>query len=124
MVDPAYNQQNTASTTTIADSGPSQQETNIAIKIVVFLIFSYAGWTIYKRLKYKYGKYRKRQYFSSCVKENAIRKQHYKCAICKKSVGIWDYDHIDSNRSNNDPSNCQALCPNCHAKKTRGLLKQ
>jgi hypothetical protein len=20
-------------------------------------------------------------------------------------------------------SNCQALCPNCHAKKTRGLLK-
>jgi 5-methylcytosine-specific restriction endonuclease McrA len=39
-------------------------------------------------------------------------------------MGLWDYDHIDGNRSNNDPSNCQALCPNCHAKKTRGLLKQ
>jgi 5-methylcytosine-specific restriction endonuclease McrA len=37
---------------------------------------------------------------------------------------VWDYDHIDGNRSNNKISNCQALCPNCHAKKTRGLLKQ
>jgi hypothetical protein len=124
ILDPAYSQQNAASTTTTTDLGPSQQESNISIKIVVFLILSYAGWTIYKRLKYKYGKYRKRQYFPSYVKENAIRKQHYKCAICKKSACIWDYDHIDGNRSNNDPSNCQALCPNCHAKKTRGLLKQ
>ena len=60
MVDPAYSQQNTASTTT-TDLGPSQQETSITIKIVVFLIFCYAGWTIYKRLKYKYGKYRTSQ---------------------------------------------------------------
>jgi hypothetical protein len=37
---------------------------------------------------------------------------------------VWDYDHIDENRSHNDFNNCQALCPNCHAKKTRGLLKQ
>ena len=62
MVDPAYSQENAASTTT-SESGPSQQETNITIKIVVFFIFCYAGWTIYKRLKYKYGKYRKRQIF-------------------------------------------------------------
>ena len=127
MVDPAYSQQNTASTTTTTsttDLGPSQQETNITIKIVVFLIFCYAGWTIYKRLKYRYGKYRKRQYFPTYIKEDTIRKQHYKCAICKRGINIWDFDHKDGNRSNNDPSNCQALCPNCHAKKTRGLLKQ
>ena len=124
MVYPAYSQEDAASTTTIADSGPSQQETNITIKIVVFLIFCYAGWTIYKRLKYKYGKYRKRQYFPTYIKEDTIRKQHYKCAICKRGTSIWDFDHKDGNRSNNDTSNCQALCTNCHARKTRGLLKQ
>jgi hypothetical protein len=124
MVDSAYVQQIAASTTTTIDSGPSQQEIYITIKIVVFFIFCYAGWTIYKRLKYKYGKYRKRQYFPIYVKQNVIRKQHYKCAICKKSAGIWDYDHRDGSRFNNNPSNCQALCPNCHAKKTRGLLKE
>jgi HNH endonuclease len=123
MVDPAYSQEDAASTTTTG-LGPSQQETNITLKIVVFLIFCYAGWTIYKRLKYKYGKYRKRQYFPTYIKEDTIRKQHYKCAICKRGISIWDFDHKDGNRSNNDPSNCQALCPNCHAKKTRGLLKQ
>lgn len=31
----------------------------------------------------------------------------------------FDFDHIDNDRSNNDFSNCQALCPNCHAIKTR-----
>jgi HNH endonuclease len=44
--------------------------------------------------------------------------------MCKESSGVWDFDHIDGNGSNNAPSNCQALCPNCHAKKTHGLLKQ
>jgi len=42
----------------------------------------------------------------------------------KERWGVWDYDHIDGNRSNNSPDNCQVLCPNCHAKKSRGLLKQ
>jgi hypothetical protein len=124
MVYPAYSQEDAASTTTIADSGPSQQETNITIKIVVFSIFCYAAWTIYTRLKCRHGKCQKRQYFPAYIKEHTIRKQRYKCAICKKSAGIWDYDHIDGNRSNNNSRNCQALCPNCHAKKTRGLLKQ
>jgi hypothetical protein len=37
---------------------------------------------------------------------------------------VWDYDHVDRDRSNNDSNNCQVLCPNCHARKTRGLLRQ
>ena len=41
----------------------------------------------------------------------------------KMNIGGWDYDHKNGDRSNNKLSNCQALCPNCHAKKTRGLLK-
>ena len=117
----AYGQENAALT---SDAGPSQQESNITIKIVVLLIICYSVWAIYRRLKYRHGKYRRREYFPSYIKDGTIRKQRYKCAICKKSTGIWDYDHIDGNRSNNEPGNCQALCPNCHAKKTRGLLKQ
>ena len=39
------------------------------------------------------------------------------------NAGVWDYDHKNGDRSNNKLINCQALCPNCHAKKTRGLLK-
>ncbi|MFL6423011.1 MAG: HNH endonuclease, partial [Nitrososphaeraceae archaeon] len=57
------------------------------------------------------------------VREDIIQKQHHKCAICKRGTSVWDFDHKDGNRSNNRLSNCQALCPNCHAKKTRGLLK-
>ena len=37
---------------------------------------------------------------------------------------IWDFDHIDGDSSNNSLSNCQALCPNCHAKKTRKTKKR
>lgn len=33
-----------------------------------------------------------------------------------------DVDHIDGNPSNNDPSNIQTLCANCHRLKTK--LKQ
>lgn len=43
--------------------------------------------------------------------------------LCDFPADIWDFDHKDGNRSNNSPGNCQALCPNCHAKKTRALLK-
>jgi hypothetical protein len=39
--------------------------------------------------------------------------------MCKKRAGVWDYDHIDGNRSNNQARNSQALCSNCHAKKIR-----
>lgn len=69
-------------------------------------------------------KQRERRYFPESVKKQKLRDQNYKCAICKRSTGVWDYDHIDGNRSNNNPCNLQLLCPNCHAKKSRGLLKQ
>jgi len=40
------------------------------------------------------------------------------------NTGIWDYDHKNGNRSNNKISNCQALCPNCHAKKDKRFVKK
>ena len=103
---------------TIFDKVVSNNDT--LSNFIFFLIFImgilYIIWKVTHRKK-------KRRYFSSDIKRQVLREQNNKCAICKKNKGIWDYDHIDDNRSNNDISNCQALCPDCHAKKTRGLLK-
>ena len=99
-------------------SSQSSQLTPAEIVFILIIIGAIA-WTITHRRKY-----RKRRYFTETVKKQTLRDQNYKCAICKRTTGgVWDYDHIDGNRSNNDIDNYQALCPNCHAKKTRGLLK-
>ena len=64
-----------------------------------------------------------RQYFSNEMKSQILKEQNYKCAGCKKFLNIYDFDHIDNDRSNNDYNNCQALCPICHALKTRKMKK-
>jgi len=61
----------------------------------------------------------KRRQFSKLVKEKILISQNFQCVKCKDPLEIADFDHIDGNSSNNDISNCQALCPNCHAEKTR-----
>lgn len=69
-------------------------------------------------------KFRIRQHFSSEVKSQILKKQNYKCASCKKFLNIYDFDHKDNDRSNNSYNNCQALCPICHAIKTRKIKKE
>jgi hypothetical protein len=66
---------------------------------------------------------KKRRLFTAQTKRLVLKSQKFKCLICRTNVGIWDYDHKDGNRGNNKLSNCQALCPICHAKKSRGLIK-
>ena len=51
-------------------------------------------------------------------KEEVRIRQDGKCNMCQKPPPRWEYDHIDGNRDNNDLSNCQGLCPNCHSVKT------
>jgi hypothetical protein len=63
-----------------------------------------------------------RRYFNSETKRYILKKQGRRCANCNWNAGVFDFDHKDGNRSNNKVSNCQALCPNCHAKKSRGLI--
>jgi hypothetical protein len=41
------------------------------------------------------------------------------CGLLNDGTGNIDRDHIDGNRSNNDFSNLQALCKECHKVKTR-----
>jgi hypothetical protein len=51
---------------------------------------------------------------------NSVHRKDY-CEHCDfKPVHIsqLDVDHIDGNRNNNDPSNLQTLCANCHRLKT------
>jgi small-conductance mechanosensitive channel len=119
----AYSQEDTSLPTN--PTGQSQATTNDddIVPFIIFLIIVVIIYSIYEKFTKRYGKHRERRYFPASVKEDTIRKQHHKCAICKRNVGIWDFDHKDGNRANNSPGNCQALCPNCHAKKTRGLLK-
>jgi hypothetical protein len=113
---PVYSQEGTSQTNTNNNQGYE--------KVFLFIIIGGIVYLIHKEFTKRYGKHRERQYFPASVKEDTIRKQHHKCAICKRGTSVWDFDHKDGNRSNNRPSNCQALCPTCHAKKTRGLLKQ
>ncbi len=62
-----------------------------------------------------------RRNFSKSQKDKNLARQNNKCAKCKKSkFGSTPahFDHKDGNRNNNDTSNGQALCPNCHAGKS------
>jgi len=85
------------------------------IFIFFLLVIGSIIWKITHRTK-------ERRYFPANVKRQILKDQKCKCAICKQNTEVWDYDHKNGDRSNNKLSNCQALCPNCHAKKTRGLL--
>ena len=71
------------------------------------------------RRRSKRRKFRERKGFPKHVKESILRKQGNKCAHCRKVLNVVDWDHKNGDRSNNKENNCQALCPNCHAVKTR-----
>jgi len=61
----------------------------------------------------------KRRQFTKLTKQKVLIQQDFRCKSCKNSLEFPEFDHVDGNSSNSDISNCQALCPNCHAKKTR-----
>ncbi|MEJ7642287.1 MAG: HNH endonuclease [Candidatus Nitrosocosmicus sp.] len=71
------------------------------------------------RVKKGNKKSKERKGFSQSVQQAVLRKQDHKCAHCKRLLNVVDYDHKNGDRSDNRESNCQALCPNCHAVKTR-----
>ena len=60
-----------------------------------------------------------RKDFPDSIKNLIRLKQGNRCSKCRQVLNVVNFDHIDGNRSNNDISNCQAMCPNCHAVKTR-----
>jgi len=60
-----------------------------------------------------------RKDFTKTTEDNILQRQGHRCNSCGENSNYFDFHHIDGNRSNNYPSNCEALCPNCHAEKTR-----
>ena len=108
------------SSPTITDQG-NETSFGIAIIIAILVVMSSVALAI-KKLKRR-DKRRERQHFSDSVKQNVQRRQNHKCAHCKRILNVVDWDHKNGDRSNNNESNCQALCPNCHAIKTRSARK-
>jgi len=107
------NVENTAPPPSNATSGQSAT----LFFVILFLFFLIVGVIVLKLRNRKKPKERKG--FSESVKENIMRKQNHKCAHCNKLLNVVDWNHKNGDRSDNRESNCQALCPNCHAIKTR-----
>ena len=90
---PLANVTNSTITTTPRPQSPeSQQQTNLLGGIIIVGLIV-AVWKLTGR------KHKVRRSFPESVRQQTKRDQNYKCAICKKSAGVWDYDHIDGNRS-------------------------
>jgi len=75
--------------------------------------------TILRKLLEELRKQKPRKRFSKWTNLGTLSEQNYRCKLCYSYLDFPEFDHIDGNRSNNSFENCQALCPNCHAKKTR-----
>lgn len=92
--------------------------------LFVFLTVTIIGLVIlksYEKLKRKQLK--ERRGFTRLIRIKVLKKQNYKCDHCRKILTAVDFHHKNGDRSDNRERNCQALCPNCHAIETRGLLK-
>ena len=63
-----------------------------------------------------------RKGFTLMTRERILIKQNHRCVHCRKVLTVIDYHHKNGDRSDNKENNCQALCPNCHAIKTRNKL--
>jgi hypothetical protein len=97
------------------------------VTLIGAIIFILGGISVSSGLlaalnKLKYKK-KKRKSFSPETKEKALRRQNYRCNVCGISPEFWDFDHI-GDRSDNSLRNCQALCLNCHRKKTTREARQ
>lgn len=75
----------------------------------------------YRDKKFREPKTIPRRPFTEEQKTIARKRQNGICLRCKQFPSVWEYHHRDGNRSNDSTSNCEAICPTCHAKLERGL---
>jgi len=73
------------------------------------------GWSKGEQLK-DWSKYTK----SVHLKKHLIRERGHKCEYCKNEIWMdnpitLEVHHLDGNRGNNELTNLQLLCCNCHA---------
>ena len=60
-----------------------------------------------------------RRQFSKLTKQKTLIMQNFRCNLCLKLLEEVEFHHKNGNRADNRLENCEALCPNCHARKTR-----
>jgi len=65
-----------------------------------------------------------RKAFSEITKQMIRIKQNSCCNECGKYSEVLEFHHRNGNRSDNRPSNCEGLCPNCHRKRHRKEKKE
>jgi hypothetical protein len=90
--------------------------------IVLLFSITVTGIFLNSLKKFKKSTSLVRKGFSQRTRERTLRKQNHKCVYCRKVLTVIDYHHKNGDRSDNREKNCQALCPNCHALKTRNRL--
>ena len=106
-------------------AGNYQSETNLyffgSIIPLLTSIVIYAIIQIEKNQHKKRMVHLTREPFSELVKQTTLQNQDGKCNMCNMSLSnyVIEYDHIDNDKTNNQLSNCQVLCINCHSKKLR-----
>lgn len=84
MSKPSFVEVRVNSTLQPASTSPQSQQKLLGILFIVGLIL--LAW------KFSGGKKPKvRRPFPESVKQQTKRDQNYKCAICKKGTGVWDY---------------------------------
>ena len=108
----------------VLTSGTSSGSNLYFFGSIIPLLTSFVIYAIIQTEKKQYkGRmvYLTREPFSELVKQSTLQNQDGKCNMCNMSLSnyVIEYDHIDNDKTNNQLSNCQALCVNCHSKKTR-----
>lgn len=92
---------------------------------LLFVLFTLIliGITLKSIWRTKNKRFTERKGFTQLIRSNVLKKQDNKCDHCRKILTVVDFHHKNGDRSDNRQKNCQALCPNCHAIKTRGLSR-
>ena len=88
-------------------------------KLVTKLVLTAIESIIKYSLRPDLARKTKRLNFPESTKQIVKILQGFRCKMCGRFLDVVNFDHVDDNRSNNHITNCRALCPNCHAKKTR-----
>lgn len=91
--------------------------------VILFSIVS-TGIVINSLNSTKKNRPKERRGFSRYTQARILKRQNHKCVFCRKTLDVIDYDHKNGDRSDNRENSCQALCPNCHAIKTRRELSK